>query len=80
MQVETYGCGFTEPVELLRGTTLVFRYGTTITADQLTTSLGGGAGASTSASGEKMIHSVNYTASFRDLVDVSRWTPCGWAA
>ena len=72
MQVETYGCGFTEPVELLRGTTLVFRYGTTITADQLTTSLGGGAGASTSASGEKMIHSVNYTASFRDLVDVSQ--------
>lgn len=72
MQVETYGCGFTEPVELLRGTTLVFRDGTTITADQLTTSLGGGAGASTSASGEKMIHSVNCTAAFRDLVDVSQ--------
>ena len=72
MQVETYGCDFTDPIDLCRGTTLVFRDGTTITADQLTTSLGGGAGASTSASGEKLIHSVDYTASFRDLLDVSQ--------
>ena len=50
----------------------MFRDGTTITADQLTTSLGGGAGASTSASGEKLIHSVDYTVSFRDLLDVSQ--------
>ena len=72
MQVETYGYNFTAPMDLLRGTTLVFRDGTTITADQLTSSLGGGAGASTSASGEKLIHSVNCTATFRDLLDVSQ--------
>ncbi len=34
--------------------------------------MGGGAGASTSASGEKLIHSVNCTATFRDLLDVSQ--------
>lgn len=72
MQMETYGYNFTAPMDLLRGTTLVFRDGTTITADQLTSSLGGGAGASTSASGEKLIHSVNCTATFRDLLDVSQ--------
>ena len=72
MQVETYGYNFTAPMDLLRGTTLVFRDGTTVTADQLTSSLGGGAGASTSASGEKLIHSVNCTATFRDLLDVSQ--------
>lgn len=72
MQVETYGYNFTEPMELLRSTTLVFQDGTTITADQLTSSLGGGAGASTSASGEKLIHSVNCTVTFRDLLDVSQ--------
>lgn len=74
MQVETYGYNFTAPMDLLRGTTLVFRDGTTVTADQLTSSLGGGAGASTSASGEKLIHSVNCTAAFRDLLDVSQVT------
>ncbi len=46
MQVEFYGYNFTEPMELLRSTTLVFRDGTAVTADQLTSSLGGGAGAS----------------------------------
>ena len=72
MQVEFYGYNFTEPMELLRSTTLVFRDGTAVTADQLTSSLGGGAGASTSASGEKLIHSVNCTATFRDLLAVSQ--------
>ena len=72
MQVEFYGYNFTEPMELLRSTTLVFRDGTAVTADQLTSSLGGGAGASTSASGEKLIHSVNCTVTFRDLLDVSQ--------
>ena len=72
MQVETYGYNFTEPMELLRSTTLMFRDGTTVTADQLTSSLGGGAGASTSASGEKLIHSVICTVTFRDLLDVSQ--------
>ena len=74
LQAETYGCSFTDPMELLRGITLVFRNGTTIPADQLTSSLGGGASSSTRASGKQEVSSVNCTATLRDLLDVSQVT------
>lgn len=71
LQAETYGCSFTDPMDLLHGITLVLRNGTTIPANLLTSSLGGSTSSSTRADRQE-IYSVDCTATLRDLLDVSQ--------